>query len=218
MSKRLQKQIAQLNEKLLGLGILVENRVNQAVNALKSRDLNLAKMIIEADVDVDTIEVEIEEDSLKLLALYQPVADNLRAVVATIKINNDLERIGDEAVNIARRTLIILKYPPITFPLNIWNMSEKVRRMLRLSIDSLVMQDVDIAYKVRIMDHEVDRLNGENYDIIKDALNTCEYGSEILVNLLFVSRHLERIADHATNIAEEVIHLLEGEISRHKDI
>jgi len=138
MSKRLQRQIAQLNEKLLGLGILVENRVSQAINSLKERDINLARTIIDADVDVDTTEVEIEEECLKLLALYQPLADNLRFIIATIKINNDLERVGDEAVNIARRALVILKYPPTNFPLNLWHMAESVCKMLRLSIDSLV--------------------------------------------------------------------------------
>jgi len=218
MSKRLQRQIAQLNEKLLGLGILVENRVSQAINSLKERDINLARTIIDADVDVDTTEVEIEEECLKLLALYQPLADNLRFIIATIKINNDLERVGDEAVNIARRALVILKYPPTNFPLNLWHMAESVCKMLRLSIDSLVMQDIDLAYKVCVMDNEVDTLHAENYETVKSALNSCQHEAEALMNLLFVSRHLERIADHATNISEEVIYLREGEIPRHKDV
>lgn len=216
MTKRFLQEISKLHEKLLGLGVMVESRLKQAIKVLETRDITLAKIVIDSDIDIDSLEVEIEEDCLKIMALYQPVAEDLRFLVATIKINNDLERIGDEAVNIAERALVILKYPPVNINLDFNAMIETVDRMLRFSLDALVYRDIDLAYKVCLMDDEVDSQHRRNYDVIKDTLNSCEQRAGLLLNMLLVSRHLERIADHATNIAEEVIHILEGEIPRHR--
>lgn len=216
MTKRFLQEISKLHEKLLGLGVMVESRLKQAIKVLETRDITLAKIVIDSDIDIDSLEVEIEEDCLKIMALYQPVAEDLRFLVATIKINNDLERIGDEAVNIAERALVILKYPPVNINLDFNAMIETVDRMLRFSLDALVYRDIDLAYKVCLMDDEVDSQHRHNYDVIKDTLNSCEQRAGLLLNMLLVSRHLERIADHATNIAEEVIHILEGEIPRHR--
>ncbi len=218
MTKRFQKEMSILHEKLLSLGILVESRLKQAMKALQTRDLVLARMVIDSDVDIDTTEVEIEEDCLKILALYQPVAEDLRFLIATIKINSDLERVGDEAVNIAERCLVILKYPALYLDVDFDGMFTIVDKMLRSSLDSLVYRDIDLAYKVCLMDDTVDALHNKNYDVIKDALNSCKHRAGLLLNTFMVSRHLERIADHATNIAEEVIHLLEGEIPRHRKL
>jgi phosphate transport system protein len=216
MSKRFQKEVAKLHEKLLSLGVMVESRVRQAISAFMNRDMEQAKAVIKADVDIDTLEVEIEEDCLKLLALYQPVAKDLRFLVATIKINNDLERVGDESVNIAQRCLVVLKYPPMDIHINIKQMAENVQKMLRSSLDALVYKDLDLAYRVCIQDDTIDNWNRKNYEIIKDELNKCQGKAGLLLNMLLISRHLERIADHATNIAEEVILILEGEIPRHR--
>lgn len=218
MGKRFIQEMERLHEKLLGLSVMVESKVKQAIKALEERDMNLARIVIESDVDIDNLEVEIEEDCLKTLALYQPVAEDLRYLVATIKINNDLERIGDEAVNIAERALVILKYPSINLNLDFKIMTNTVDKMLRLSLDSLVYRDIDIAYKVCLMDDTVDGIYSKNYEILKDALNSCKHRAGLLINTLLVFRHLERIADHATNIAEEVIYILEGEIPRHKNL
>ncbi len=161
------------------------------------------------------MEVEIEEECLKILALYQPVAIDLRFLAAVIKINNDLERIADEAVNIARRVSIIAKREKIDISFDYSLMAGKAEYMLKKSLDALVNLDIDLAFKVCTLDDEVDEMLREAYDRIKQAIG--EYPDRVgyLINLLLISRHLERIADHGTNIAEEVIYLIEGEIVRH---
>jgi phosphate transport system protein len=162
------------------------------------------------------MEVDIEEECLKALALYQPVAIDLRFIIAVIKINNDLERIGDQAVNIAERLITITKserLPEVYFDYS--TMGLKAQEMLRLSLESLINMDLDEAYKVVTKDDEVDRIKHEAYDRIKSAMAENPDKIGYLINLLLVSRHLERLADHTTNIAEEVIYLIEGEIIRH---
>ena len=158
----------------------------------------------------------MEEECLKLLALHQPVAVDLRFLTAVIKINNDLERIGDQAVNIAERVVTIARRPPVTVPFDYTLMAEKTEAMLRESLDALVNLDADLAHEVCLKDDEVDDMNREIYDKVKDAIRSQPERVGYLINLLLVSRHLERIADLATNIAEEVIYMVEGEISRHK--
>ena len=161
------------------------------------------------------MEVEIEEDCLKILALHQPVAVDLRFLIAIIKINNELERIGDQAVNIAERVDTIGSggQPDLFFDFS--SMGEKVQNMLKLSLDALVNMDYDLAFSVVMRDDEVDIIKRNAYDRIKVAMS--DYPDKLgeLINLLLISRHLERAADHATNIAEEVIYLIEGEIIRH---
>jgi phosphate transport system protein len=168
-----------------------------------------------SDYELDEMEVDIEEECLKILALYQPVAIDLRFLIAMIKINNDLERIGDEAVNIAQRVGIIAKrdQPQTTFDYSV--MAEKTEKMLKMSLDALVNMDTDIAFKVSILDDEVDTIKDKVYDHVKNAIDSHIDRGGYLINLLLISRHLERIADHATNIAEEVIYMVEGEIIRH---
>ena len=215
MSKHLRRELEKVKKQTLSLGALVEERARMAVQAVDSRDAALAQKIIDADWEVDEMEVEIEEECLKILALYQPVAVDLRFLVATIKINNDLERIGDEAVNIAERLVVMAKRPPMTFVFDYTPMAEKVQAMLKMSLDALVHLDVQLAFNVITMDDDVDAIQVQAYDRIKEAIK--EYPDRVgyLINLLLVSRHLERLADHSTNIAEEVIYLIEGEIVRH---
>jgi phosphate transport system protein len=161
------------------------------------------------------MEVEIEESCLKVMALHQPVAIDLRFLIAVIKINSDLERIGDQAVNIAQRVAVLTKRRDVDFNFDYAQMAEKAQAMLRMSLDALVNLDEDLAFKVVTMDDDVDQIQKDAYDRIKTAMkeNTDKIG--YMINLLLISRHLERLADHATNIAEEVIYLIEGEIVRH---
>ncbi len=218
MSKHLRRELEKIKKKMLSLGALVEERARMAVEAVEGRDADIAERIINSDWEIDEMEVEIEEECLKLLALYQPVAVDLRFLVATIKINNDLERIGDEAVNIAERLQVVAKRPPLAFVFDYTPMAEKVLAMLKMSLDALVNLDVDTAYKVIFMDDEVDDIQVQAYQRIKQSIKENPDRVSLLINLLLISRHLERLADHSTNIAEEVVHLIEGEIVRHGKI
>jgi phosphate transport system protein len=215
MAKYLIRELDKIKKKILSLGALVEERVRIASAAVDNRDAAIAQKIIDTDWEIDEMEVEVEEECLKILALHQPVAVDLRFIVTVIKINNDLERIGDQAVNIAERVLTISKRPEMDFVFDYLPMAEKAEAMLKMSLDALVNMDVDLALKVVTMDDEVDAIKTLAYDRIKEAIKAKPERVGSLINLLLISRHLERLADHATNIAEEVIYLIEGEIVRH---
>lgn len=215
MPARLQKELEKLKKRILFLGAMVEEHVRMAINAVELRDADLADKIAKSDYEIDDLEIEIEEDCLKVLALHQPVAIDLRFLVAVIKINNDLERVGDEAVNIAQRIKIIAKRKRLDIPFNYSLMAEKAAYMLKRSLDALVNMDDHLAVKVCGLDDEVDNMQSQAYDVIKQAINEYPDRVSYLINLLLISRHLERIADHATNIAEEVVYLVQGEIVRH---
>jgi len=215
MTKHFHRELENIKKRVLTLGSLVEDRVRSAVKALEDMDGAAAAEIVRLDYEVDEMEVEIEEECLKVLALHQPVAVDLRFIVAVIKINNELERIGDQAVNIAQRVEVIARRPRPPFTFDYAVMSEKAIRMLKMSLDALVNLDVDLAYKVITMDDEVDQIKKDAYDKIKQAIQDLPERVGYYINLLLISRHLERMGDHSTNIAEEVIYLVEGEIFRH---
>ena len=217
MAKHFDRELEKLKKKILSLGALVEERVYLAIKAIESRDPDLAERIIRSDHEIDETEVEVEEECLKILALYQPVAVDLRFIVAVIKINNDLERIGDEAVNIAERIQSIAKRSTFSFHFDYTEMAEIAAAMLKQSLDALVNLDIDTAFRVITIDDEVDDIQSKAYSQIKQAMREHPEEMTYLINLYLISRHLERIADHATNIAEEVIYLIEGEIVRHED-
>ena len=200
---------------MLSLGTMVEESVRLSVKALESRDTALAQQIIDVDREIDVKEVEVEEECLKILALHQPVAIDLRIISSIIKINNDLERVGDEAVNIAERVITMAKETPANIQFDYNLMAEKTESMLKRSLDAMVKLDEDIAYKVCLDDDEVDEMNGFIYEQVKLAIKREPEHVGYLINLLLVSRHLERIADHATNIAEETIYVIGGVIHRH---
>lgn len=216
MSRHLQKDIEALKEKIIEMGGLVEDRVYQATMSIINRDLARAQAVINGDADVDTIEVSIEEECMKILALYQPVAIDLRFIIAVMKINNDLERVGDLAVNIAERSAFLATQEPIEFPFDLRGMAEKAEDMLTRSIDSLVNLDVKEACRIRSEDDQVDAYNRDMYARIKDDLLNQPGNINALLHAVSIGRHLERIADHATNIAEEVIYLVDARIVRHK--
>ena len=215
MTRHLQRELDRLRKRLLSLGAIVEERVRMAMKAIETRDSGLAQKIIGKDYEIDEAEMEIEEECLKILALHQPVAGDLRFISAVIKINNDLERIGDEAVNIAQRVGIISKRESLLVPFDYSLMTEKTQTMLKCSLDAVVNMDLDMAVKVCVSDDEIDDLQNKAYDVIKQAMHDHPDRVGYLINMLLISRHLERIADHATNIAEEVVYMIEGEIVRH---
>lgn len=215
MARYLIRELDKIKKKILSLGTLVEERVRMTSAAVENRDAAVAEKIIDSDWEIDEMEVDIEEECLKILALHQPVAVDLRFIVAAIKINNDLERIGDQAVNIAERVLTISKRPEMDFVFDYAPMAEKAEAMLKMSLDSLVTMDVDLAFKVITLDDEVDEIKTMAYDRIKATIKQNPERVGYLINLLLISRHIERLADHTTNIAEEVIYLIEGEIVRH---
>jgi len=215
MTKHFRKELENIKKRILTLGSMVEDLVHTSVQAVDRVDADLADRIIKRDREINETEVDIEEECLKVLALHQPVAVDLRFIIAVIKINNELERIGDQAVNIAQRVQVIAKRPKPPFWFDYSEMGEKAQKMLRMSLDALVNLDVDLAYKVITLDDEVDQIKSEAYDKIKQAIQDLPERVGYYINLLLISRHLERLADHATNIAEEVIYLVEGEIFRH---
>ena len=216
MSRHLQKEIELLKKKLLQLGGRVENAVRDSIVSLDKRDIQLAVRVIDEDVQVDDMEVEIEEDCLKILALHQPVAIDLRFIVAVLKINSDLERIGDLAVNIAGRSADLSGKHEIAIDFDFVLMSEMVQQMLKSSLDSLVNMSFELARKVRESDDRVDSMNEKAFEVVQERIRGCPQQMENLIHFLSISRHLERIADHATNIAEDVIYMTEGEIVRHR--
>ena len=197
------------------MGAMVEERVQMAIKAIENRDAMAAEQIIRSDHEINEMEMEVEEDCLKVLALHQPVAIDLRFLIAIIKINNDLERIGDQMVNVAQRVVTLSKHPSPEFNFEYTPMGEKAAAMLKMSLDCLVNLDNDVAFKVLVMDDEVDDMQKSAYDEFKRAIRANPEQVTPLTNLYLVSRHLERMADHATNIAEEVVYLIEGEIVRH---
>lgn len=215
MSVHLQREIEKLKKEILFLGAMVEDRFQQSVHAVKSGDPTLAQRIMDTGFEIDRREIEIEEECLKVLALHQPVATDLRFIVAVIKINNDLERIADYASNIAKR-FIISSHDPRIFKYDYAPMADQAAKMLRKSLDALVHMDVDLAYTVRDMDAVVNAMRNEAYEIMKKDIKDHPRMVGEIINMYLISRHLERIGDHTKNIAEEVIYLIEGEIVRHQ--
>lgn len=215
MPRHLQREIDSLKKQLLVMGSIVEDMVYLATKSVIKRDGRMAEEIIARDPEVDEMEVEIEEECLKVLALHQPVAVDLRFIIAVLKINSDLERVGDLAVNIAERAIFLATQKNVFFATIITEMALKVESMLSRSIDSLVNLDVPLAHRIRAEDDEVDELNRNMYAKVKDELVAHPQDINCLLHTLSVGRHLERMADHATNIAEDVVYLVEAEIVRH---
>ncbi len=217
MSVHLEKELSRLKNKLLQLSSMAEQNVQKSIRSLQDHDEILAHKVIESDKDMDQLEVEIEEDCLKILALYTPVATDLRLVIALLKINNDLERIGDLAVNICERSLFLIAKNFKKHPVKINEMFLKTKQMLHLAINALIQQDAKIAYQVCQLDAEIDHINDSNYAEIYAKLK--QEGTQELeehIHFLSISKNLERIADNATNIAEDVIYMIDGKIVRHK--
>jgi len=216
MPVHLQRDIEDIKKKIIALSTLVEENVARAVKAAETRDAVLAAKTIELDADIDKQEIVIEDACLKTLALNQPVAADLRFIVAVLKINSDLERIGDMAVNIAERAEELCLQDTQEVAFFDWHaMVDKVRLMLKKSLDSLINLDPVLAQSVCASDDEIDAMNRGMFTKTIAALKTRPENAEYLIHLLSISRHLERIADHTTNIAEDVLYMTEGYIVRH---
>lgn len=216
MTKHLEREIERLKKLILGLSTAVEECVHKAIRAVDERDEALATEIIEGDVQIDAMEVEVEEECLKVLALHQPVAIDLRFIIAVLKINNDLERIGDLGVNIASRAKALSHLPATHESFDFAAMMSGVKEMLRKSLESLVHLNVPLAWEVCRSDEKIDEMNREMFQALQDGMKRHPQDQEALVHLLSVSRNLERMADHTTNIAEDVIYMIDGEIVRHR--
>ncbi|RMG41605.1 MAG: phosphate transport system regulatory protein PhoU [Candidatus Dadabacteria bacterium] len=215
MSVHLTRALEALKKSLLNVAALAEEQVQKGVKALTEKDLELAEEVSRRDSELDQMEVELEEECLKILALHQPVAFDLRLVVAVLKINNDLERIGDLARNMAERCSTLIGLDASLYPFDYGPMADKTVDMLRLSIDSLIKQDVNLAHAVLEADRDVDDLHRKHYQDVKDSILANPDRAQVLIEFLSISRYLERVADLATNIAEDVIYLVDGKIVRH---
>ncbi len=215
MTVHLQRELEQLKKNILALCTIVEEQVRDAVRALLDRNVELAKNVEQRDAEIDRREVEVEEECLKILALYQPVAVDLRFIVSALKINNDLERIGDLAVNVAKKAVTFCSESTMAIAFDISGMWEKTQSMLRDSIDALINMNAALAVEICVRDDEIDRIKHEIRDGVEEQIRREPENVRPLMRLLAVSRNLERIADCATNIAEDVIYMAEGRIVRH---
>ena len=213
---RMRKEIEKLKRSLLALSAQVEDSVLKAVRAVEERNEVLAREVIDNDLVIDQKEVDLEEECLKVLALHQPVAIDLRYIVAILKINNDLERIGDLAVNIAERAASLAKDEKLDVSFDITAMTGEVETMLKKCLNALMELDAKLAHEVIDLDDKVDGMNREMIASVLAAIKNHPERSDYLIRFISVSRNLERIADLATNIAEDIIYMVEGEIIRHR--
>jgi phosphate transport system protein len=210
-----EEELQALKNRLLSMGALVEERVHDAIQALIERRLDAAERIIASDQDVNELQIEIDERCLRLLALQQPMASDLRLITAAMKINADLERIGDQAVNIGEQAVRILAHPPLKPLIDLPRMAEIAQKMTRESLDAFVRKDAKLARAILARDDEVDQLKDQVFRVLLTYMMADPGTIERALGLILISRHLERIADHATNIAEDVIFVVEAKDVRH---
>ena len=216
MAQHLQRDVETLKKALMDISVMVEDAINKAILALVDRRTELARDVMHGDNEIDQKEVMIEEECLKILALHQPVAADLRFIIVVLKVSNDLERMGDLAVNITERAAYLSTHPPLQVELDFPLMAEKVRMMVRESLASLINRDTELAREVLAKDDDIDDLNRDMFVSLQDLMRSDTNTVERAVHSLSASRHLERIADLATNIAEDVVFMVEGELIRHR--
>ncbi len=216
MSIHFQRELGLLRKLILSVGAAVEDAISKSIAALLTRDGKLAEQVVGGDDEIDRLEIEVEEECLKILALYQPVALDLRFIVAVLKLNNDLERMGDHAANIAKRAAWLVKRAPVAWPPELEAMADNVKGMVKGSLDALINGNGDLARQVCAADDAVDRQRQSIAAALRAELFVVTEHRESLLKMLDVPRHLERIADLATNVAEDVIYLAEGRIARHQ--
>ena len=216
MSKHLQNDVEQLHRRLMALFGIVEQMADKSVRALCENRVELAQEVIDTDSQVNQTEVEIEEDCLKILALHQPVAADLRRVSTVLKINSDLERIADLACNIAERARCMHQHAYFPIPDQLTPMVRQSTLMVQMALDSFVSSDVSLAKKVIQLDQSVDDFNLAVINELTELMQQNNQYVEPALHCFSASRHVERIADHAENIAEDVIYLVDGDIVRHR--
>jgi len=218
MSRHFQRDLDELKNELLHLGGLVEVAINDALLSLTDRRPELADSVLEKAAEIDKLEVKIEEECLKIMALHQPVAVDLRFLVVVLKVNNDLERMGDIAENIAHRSLFLNAHEALPLPAAFTEqLPGYIKKMTRSALDSLIKVDVVLAGEVIDMDDKVDNIHRQMYAELQSLMKRSPDFVERAVQNLSCSRNLERIADLSTNIAEDVIFMVEGEVVRHRE-
>jgi phosphate transport system protein len=210
-----QEELELLKTRLLEMGGLAEDRVRMAVRALVDRDLASLEAVLVGDEAINRLHIEIDDRCLKLLALHQPMAVDLRAIVSAVKINTDLERVGDLAINIAEAALRYLQHPPVKELIDIPRMATLAQGMLRDALDAFVSRDQTLARQVLDNDDELDALKTQVFRSLLDHMTTDPDTIQPGLDLVLISRHLERIGDHATNVAEDVIFMVSARDVRH---
>ena len=215
MTRHFEEELNELKERLLYMGSLVEAMIQYSIKILVERKEDLAKDIRKHEEDVNHIQVEIDEICLKLLALYQPTAGDLRFITSAMKINSDLERMGDQAVNIAENSLDLLKAPPLKPLIDLPRMAEIVKNMVKNCLDAFVSKDPELAGKVLQTDDQVDKFKDDIFKELLVYMSQDPNNISRAMDLVLVSRNLERIGDHATNIAEDVIFMVSGKDIMH---
>ncbi|GAB6100591.1 phosphate signaling complex protein PhoU [Halanaerocella petrolearia] len=211
MRNNFHDQLNDLSEKLVKLGSMVEEAIHYAIKSLRKNNNNIAQQVITNDSQIDDYQLEIEEDSIKLIALQQPVAIDLRRIISISRISNNLERIGDLAQNIAQISIELNSKAKSRLPVDLLQLADKVYQMVYQTLTAFVKDDIELAQKIASWDEEVDRLDQK---LTESLLQKMINNPSLITDknpLLFVSRYLERIADHATNICEQIIYMLEGQ-------
>jgi phosphate transport system protein len=212
---RFQQGLDELREKLLRMGGLAEQAIDRAAEAYRTRDAKYCQMVLTGEADINQAEREIDELALDLLAMQQPMAVDLRFIMAVVKINADLERVGDQAVNIAQRVLDLVSEPEMRLPVDIPRMAESVTAMVQRALESFLDGKAEVAEAVLQMDNVVDRMKDEAFVVLVQKMINEPQTTRAALNVLLIARNLERIADHATNIAEDVIFWVRGADVRH---
>ncbi|HUI46865.1 MAG TPA: phosphate signaling complex protein PhoU [Nitrospirota bacterium] len=215
MTAQKEQDIEKLKERILKMGSFVEDAIRKSIKALVERERELAISVIDGDAIVNNYDVEIEEECIRFLAIWQPTGSNLRLVTTAIKIITDLERMGDLAVDTCERAIEMLDEPPLKPFIDLPRMAEAAQKMLKDSLDAFVTQDADLAMQVCEADDFVDNLNQQLFNelllyMLKDSKNISR-----AVRLTYIAKYIERIADHATNIAEMVVYMVKGKVIRH---
>jgi phosphate transport system protein len=213
---RFHQELDELKHRILAMAGMAEQAVDLAVQAYSQRDLALCQRVLNNEPAINRAEREIDEFAVDLLAMQQPMAIDLRFILAVIKINADLERVGDQAVNIAQRVINMIEMPPTDLPVDIPAMAAKVRKMVRDALQSFIEGDTDLARRVLEADDEVDRMNKEAFANLSICMQTKPDSAVQALDALSIARNLERVADHATNIAEDVIFWVRGADVRHR--
>jgi phosphate transport system protein len=218
MERHFERDLEELKERLLAMGGLAERAVHQAIHAVLDFDASLAQRVLEEEKAINDLQIEIDDRVVSMIALHQPMAADLRMLVAVARINADLERIGDQAVNIAQGAQRILRHPQVKPYVDLPRMAALAEQMMRDSLDALVQKDAELAKSVLTRDDEVDHLRNQ---IFRECLTYMMENSSLVFpafELILVAKNLERIGDHATNIAEDVIYMVVGRDVRHPAI
>ena len=212
---RFHEGLDELKDRLLRMAGMAELSITRAVTAFRERDGALCRLVFASEAAINANEREIDELALDLLAMQQPMAVDLRFIVAVIKINADLERVGDQAVNIAERVERLLTVPAVDLPIDIPLMAATAGKMIRMALEAFVLGDANLAGRVLTMDDTVDRMNYEIADVMMELMKKSPEVTEQAMDAIIIARNLERVGDHATNIAEDVIFWVRGADVRH---